>query len=217
MSVDVLVAALIAGLAGSAHCMAMCGGIAGALGGTRNPWLLTGGRILGYVLAGAIAGGIGATLAMALAGTGAAPFLRIGFGLVLILIGMRTMTAWRGPRWLEALGARFWARLAPAAGRMARTEGHAATLALGFLWGWLPCGLVYAMLAAAIMSGGALEGAMVMAAFGVGTAPAVVGMMLVAGRSAAWLRGSAWRTLAGMMLVVFGLWTAAVPLVGHHM
>ncbi len=217
MNIEMLTAALLAGLAGSAHCVAMCGGIAGALGGARNPWLLTGGRILGYMLAGAIAGGIGATLAMALAGTGATPMLRIGFGLVLVLIGIRTMTNWRGPRWLETLGARFWTKLAPAAGQMARTQGHAATLALGFLWGWLPCGLVYAMLGAAIMAGGAVEGAMVMAAFGLGTAPAVMGMMLVAGRSAAWLKSRAWRTVAGGLLVAFGLWTAAVPLVGHQM
>ena len=67
------------------------------------------------------------------------------------------------------------------------------------------------MLGAAIFSGSALDGALLMGAFGLGTAPAVAGMLLVAGIGA----GVRWRRISGALLVAFGLWVAAVPLVGH--
>ncbi|MFN2301742.1 MAG: sulfite exporter TauE/SafE family protein [Gammaproteobacteria bacterium] len=208
-----LAAALLAGLAGSAHCLAMCGGIAGALGGgsarpARNALLLAIGRVSGYMIAGALVGTIGAALATP-------PVLRVAFGVVLILIGIRTLTATRGPQWLERIGTRFWMRLAPLAGRLARRDGVWPALGLGLIWGWLPCGLVYAMLGAAAVAGSALNGALVMGAFGVGTVPAVAGVVLLAGRGGQVLRSGAWRRVAGAALVVFGVWTAAVPIMNR--
>lgn len=205
-------AAFLAGLAGSAHCAAMCGGIAGAVGAGRSAALLTIGRVSGYMVAGAIAGAAGVTLATALGGQGVLPWLRVAFGAALVLVGLRTLTNWRGPRWLEDAGLALWRSMAPTAAGLARHPGTASTLALGFLWGWLPCGLVYAMLGAAIFAGSALEGVALMGAFGLGTAPAVGGMLLAAGAGAAWLRGVMWRRIAGGLLVGFGLWTAALPL-----
>lgn len=211
-----IAAAFLAGLAGAAHCAAMCGGIAGALGiaaphPRRSAVLLTLGRITGYMVAGAIAGGIGITLATLLGGSGVLPWIRVAFGVALILIGVRTLTNWRGPRWLEESGIKLWRRLAPTAGNLARQHGIAPTLGLGFLWGWLPCGLVYMMLGAAIFAGSVLDGALLMGAFGLGTAPAVGGMLLAAG----FVAGVVWRRVSGVLLVAFGLWVAAMPLIGH--
>ena len=97
-------------------------------------------------------------------------------------------------------------------------------LALGALWGWLPCGLVYGMLAAAAGAGSAGGGAAVMAAFGLGTAPAMIGVAWASGRGSGVLTAKRKRAL-GWLLVLFGAWTLVTPLKffaggpaghGHH-
>ncbi len=218
-----LLGALVAGLVGSAHCAGMCGGITGALGvaarssggGTfRRVGFTTAfsvGRILSYVLAGAIAGWIGEGLRPA--GPGWAAAFRILTALVLVLIGLQVAFHLKLLAPIEAAGARVWRHIGPRLRPLLppRHLGHA--LLVGAAWGWLPCGLVYGMLVAAAAAGGAAEGAAVMAAFGLGTLPAMTAMGLAAGGmsgAAGRLRGG-WRRTAGIMLVIFGLWTAVFP------
>jgi uncharacterized protein len=208
-----LPAALVAGLVGSVHCLGMCGGIAGALGvagGGRGTYAIayTTGRIASYSFAGAIAGAVGAGLAGA---AGLGPWLRLVMGLALLLLGLQVALGLKLLAPLEAAGAVLWRRLAPAARRFLPPRHHGHALALGGLWGWLPCGLVYGMLAAAAGSGGALEGAAFMAMFGIGTAPAMIGLTWASGRGGQWLTRGRRRAL-GWLLVAFGAWTAATPL-----
>ncbi len=219
-----LMGALVAGLVGSAHCAGMCGGITGALGiaarssggGTLRRAGFTAafsvGRILSYALAGAIAGWIGEGLRPA--GPGWAAAFRILTALVLVLIGLQVAFHLKLLAPVEAAGARVWRHIGPRLRPLLppRHLGHA--LLVGAAWGWLPCGLVYGMLVAAAVAGGPAEGAAVMAAFGLGTLPAMVAMGLAAGGvsgAAGRLQGG-WRRAAGLMLVVFGLWTAVFPL-----
>lgn len=216
-------AALLAGLAGSGHCLAMCGGIGAALAGAgRRPapstaLLLSGGRVLSYSLAGALAGGGGALLGQGLDLLRLGQGLRIAFGGLLIAVGLTLALRWRGLLRIEALGARLWTRLAPALGGLLPPRGPLAALTVGALWGWLPCGLVYSMLVLALASGSPGHGALVMAGFGLGTLPA----LLLAGGAAAGLvrhlRGSRGRRLSGALLVGFGLWTVlgTLPHAGH--
>jgi uncharacterized protein len=208
-----LLAALIAGLVGSVHCFGMCGGIAGALGmagGGRASFAVaySAGRIASYAVAGAIAGTIGAGLAGA---AGLGPWLRLVMGVVLILLGLQVALNLKLLAPLEAAGAQLWRRLAPIARRLVPPRHAGQALALGALWGWLPCGLVYGMLAAAAGSGSALGGATFMAVFGLGTAPAMVGLAWASGRGGTFLTARHRRAL-GWLLVVFGAWTAATPL-----
>ncbi len=204
-------AALLAGLVGSGHCLAMCGGISAALaGGSRGPLtalLLSTGRVMSYSLAGALAGGGGALLGRSLDLLRLGLGLRIAFGALLVAVGLTLALRWRGLLWIEALGARLWTRVAPALGELLPPRGPLAALTVGALWGWLPCGLVYSMLALALASGSPGNGALVMAGFGLGTLPA----LLLAGGTAAGLlrhlRGSRGRRLSGALLAGFGLWT----------
>ena len=87
---------------------------------------------------------------------------------------------------------------------------------LGLLWGWLPCGLVYAVVAWALTSGSALEGALLMLGFGTGTLPA----MLIAGNSlhyfSGWVRSPRVRALAGMSIIGFGIYSAISALHSQH-
>jgi len=216
-------AALLAGLVGSGHCLAMCGGISAALaGGSRGPapttaLLLSTGRGMSYSLAGALAGGGGALLGRGLDLLRLGLGLRLAFGALLVAVGLTLALRWRGLLRIEALGARLWTRVAPALGGLLPPRGPLAALTVGALWGWLPCGLVYSMLALALASGSPANGALVMAGFGLGTLPA----LLLAGSAAAGLlrhlRGSRGRRLSGALLVGFGLWTAlgAPPHAGH--
>lgn len=208
-----LLAAFLGGLIGSTHCFGMCGGIASALGvagGGRPGFAIaySAGRIASYSVAGAIAGAIGAGLAGA---AGLGPWLRLVMGVMFVLIGLQVALNLRVLAPLEAAGARLWMRLAPVARRFVPPRHAGEALALGALWGWLPCGLVYGMLAAAAGAGNAAGGALFMAVFGLGTAPAMIGLAWASGRGGQWLTARRKRML-GWLLVLFGAWTAATPL-----
>ena len=75
----------------------------------------------------------------------------------------------------------------------------------GALWGWIPCGLVYAMLLTAIGAGSAAAGAMTMLAFGVGTLPAMMLTGLSIGSLRRWTRNPRVRVAAGGAIVGMGL------------
>jgi sulfite exporter TauE/SafE len=121
------------------------------------------------------------------------------------------------PAWppLERLAARVWrSSLAPLAQRLARSGSPLAALGLGVVWGWLPCGLTWTALIGAATTGDAGSGALLMAAFGLGTLPALgLGAWLMAGRLPT---GPQWRRAAGALLVAAGLWTALAPWSGRH-
>jgi len=222
-SATALLAALVMGLLGSPHCVGMCGGIAGALapgsqGGRHGvaaslgPALrLSAGRIASYTLLGALAGALGWVVGDLLGGTGTL-VLRALFGALMVAVGL-SLPGWlAGLGWLEAAGARVWERMSPALGALVPADRAWKQLAAGALWGWLPCGLVYAALAGAAASGSGTRGALWMACFGLGTLPAVAGMGVLAGRLSELVRGARTRQLAGAMLIAFGIWTAAGPL-----
>ena len=224
MSAVALSAALVAGIAGSAHCFAMCGGMAGALGMRArataanaagaffNAGAYQVGRIGGYATVGAIVGLAGASLQplFDLVRFGAA--LRIASGALMILIALRILIRWNALGAVERLGARFWTKLQPLAQRAARSEGRGRALMLGFLWGWLPCGLVYSMLMFAAASGNPAQGAAIMAAFGVGTLPSMLTSSLLASQLQRMLARRWPRIVSGLLLIAFGVWMTAMPL-----
>ena len=216
--------ALLLGGFGSAHCVAMCGGIAAALGQRsverqRANWPIalahSAGRIAGYAIVGAIVGFAGESVALA---TGRAEGLRVVVGLVIIASGLHVSGVWRGLARIEQLGHGVWRRLLPLARRLGPGDGLRGAFALGVLWGWLPCGLVYFALAGAAASGGALAGAAFMTCFGVGTLPAVAGVSLLGAHAGRWLALHEFRGMAGALLVLLGVWSVAIgsaPPMGH--
>ena len=201
-------AMLAAGLASGVHCVGMCGGIVVAFNGngifpvkTIPSWkknlFFNAGRISTYAAAGAVAGALGGAVYAA----GAIPaqeVLYVAANAMLILVGFY-LAGFGGPlARLEALGAPLWPRLQPLAARLLPARTLPSAFAAGLVWGWLPCGLVYAALATAAFAGGAAEGAAAMAAFGLGTLP----WLLAAGWLAARLR--AWRRAAGALVIGWG-------------
>ena len=212
-------AAFFGGLAGAAHCAAMCGGIATAAGASfqhagRLPVLpalaFNVGRLAGYALVGAaLAAATGAATPaiplMALAG-------RVAAAAVLAALGLRLLTAY-DLLGVERIGAGFWRALRPVYSRLGRLPAVWRPAALGLLWGFMPCGLVYSVLLLAATGGDALAGAATMLAFGAGTLPALVTLTLGGSALGRRLSAPGLRRLAGVAVLMAALWTLGSAIV----
>lgn len=217
-----LAAALFAvGLATSPHCVGMCGGIVAAFasrGGSielkdrrravselPRQLAFSAGRVTSYALAGAAAGLLGSAGAWGVAARTPQVLLAAFANLMLIMIGLNIASGGRVFALFEPLGARGWKLVSPFAARFASAESLPASMAAGMLWGWLPCGFVYAALSAAVFAGGPLEGAVAMAAFGLGTLPALLAAGLAAMKFRRLLDRPPARFAAGALVLGFGV------------
>lgn len=211
---DAMVAtAFTVGVLGGVHCIAMCGGIVGAFtlrqAGATPPLgaqlSFNAGRLTSYVAAGALAGGVGG------AGFAAASLLPVqtllfvaANGLV-ILLGLYLAGMGSAVLQLERLGGRAWPMIRSLALRIPQTGTTRARFAAGAAWGWTPCGLVYSVLALALVSGSASRGGLVMLAFGLGTLPNLLAAGWVLRRAGSRLRSPRVRMVAGLAVAAFGI------------
>ncbi len=209
---------LIAGLASSLHCAGMCGGIASGLmfslspdqsATTRLGVLMTAqsGRMLGYVLAGAAVGAAGTGLYSVMDFSVAQAVFRWGAAMMLVWIGLSLTGHLPAPLVLDRLLlpiTRFVMKPVMAAGPV-------SPWLAGLAWGALPCAMVYAALLYAMLAGSALQGALVMLGFGLGTLPSVTGTALGIG----WLeksgRKAQFRLAAGLIITALGMGMLLVP------
>ena len=223
-----LAAAFMIGLLGSTHCIGMCGGIVGALTmglpeTTRQsslkllPYLLTynSGRLFSYSLAGLIVG---------LLSSSASDFFQIGSfpvggiigGLFMVALGIYIAGWLQTMAPLERLGSVFWRKIEPFGRRFMPVKSPAQALGLGFIWGWLPCGLVYSTLALAATSGDAVKSALLMLAFGAGTLPMLLAMGGFAEKLQSFTRHKWTRYIAGFLLIAFGAMILSKALSGGY-
>ena len=223
-----LIPVFLVGLAGSVHCVGMCGGIVSAFslapaGAPAFPVAVVtlaapraadsavrtmaynAGRIGSYALAGAMAGGLAGGV-RTLAGLGA---LQTGgywlANLMLVVLGLYLSGAWAGLARLEQLGQGLWRRLRPLMAHILPLDSPFKLLALGALWGWLPCGMVYSVLLTAMLAGSAAGGAAVMLAFGLGTLPMLMLLGLAGARLRMALQQRRVRLAGGLLVLGFGL------------
>jgi len=167
--------ALLLGLGGSLHCIGMCGPLMLALprgrGATPNRVFgrlsYQAGRVTTYTMMGVAAGAIGGLVHWA----GWQQVLSISLGIFLVL-GVVGVPWWQRSRW----GARCMATFTGWLSGMLRRPGSETLYAVGLINGFLPCGLVYVALAPAALTHSPVEGALMMAAFGLGTVPAMLAM-----------------------------------------
>lgn len=214
--------ALMLGLAGSGHCLGMCGGIACALGLQQHPrpvralLLYHLGRIATYTLLALLFGG-------ALQHTlhrypMLAPWLRTAAGLLLILMALHVAQIWSGILRLERLGARWWQPIQRLLKPLLPATKLWQVLLLGMLWGWLPCALVYSTLAWAAARADGVQAAMLMACFGLGTMPALLASGMFASQLQRLAQQKSWRYTLALALVACGAWTiiSVWQHAGHH-
>lgn len=212
--IEALVTAVIMGLMGSGHCIVMCGGLASAFGYQVSAWQLLSynlGRISSYVCAGALVGYLSSNLALL------TPhhlmWLRALAGLFMIALGLYIGGWWRGLASLEKLGKPLWRRLQPLALRLRNPQQPRRswrTFAAGMVWGWLPCGLVYAALSWSALQGNGAHGAWLMFAFGMGTLPAMFSLGVANRWFAGIVQQQGVRFISGWLLILYGCWTALV-------
>lgn len=204
------------GLLGGGHCVGMCGGIMGALtfaipedAKARRFSLLAHyniGRVASYTLMGLLLGLFG-DFAGSLAGVAGINTLRLVAGGLLIAMGLYLAGWWRGLTYVESLGAGLWKYLQPLGKHFMPVNSTWQALALGGIWGWLPCGLVYSALAYAASQADVVASAGVMLAFGMGTLPIVMASGVFAERLKAIIQQRQVRSLFAVLIMAFGVWT----------
>jgi sulfite exporter TauE/SafE len=188
-------AALIAGLATSVHCTAMCGPLACAM--KVRPLEYHASRFLSYTIAGALCGAAGQSVAALLQGN-TARLVPWAFAIVLLVLGFGLEKKIPQPRFMAAF--LFRAKL---------------NRSLGWLTPLLPCGPLWLMLGAAAITGSWWSGALHMAAFSAGTVPLPLLLQTQAGRlqqrlspqAARWTQQTLAFVSAGVLV-----WRAALPL-----
>ena len=167
-------AALLLGLAGSLHCLGMCGPLALALPGGNRRWgtlflsrmLYNAGRIFTYTIIGLVMGALGHFVMFA----GFQQVLSLVIGACLLL----ALLFYRHAGFLQHLVGGVQKHVA----RLLQIQHPGVLLPIGFLNGLLPCGLVYAAAAASVVQGGVLAGGMFMFVFGLGTLPMMLAVSL---------------------------------------
>ncbi|MCW8944314.1 MAG: sulfite exporter TauE/SafE family protein [Sedimenticola sp.] len=212
--------AFIVGLLGGVHCIGMCGGIVGALTfglpenkrqsfGSLLPFQLSYnlGRLISYVIAGAIMGGLGMLLAELMPIQIAQRSLLVLAGIFMVLLGLYLSGWWMVLNRVERAGGLLWRKIEPYGRKLMPVQTPWQALGIGMVWGWVPCGLVYTMLINAVSSGGAMEGAGLMFAFALGTLPNLLAMGLLAGAAARLARSNLARKIAGITVILFGIYT----------
>jgi hypothetical protein len=205
--------ALLTGLLGSGHCLGMCGGLVAALSlsgdGQRGEYsfhlLYHTGRVATYTLIGLVVGWLGSAIAYAEAFATFARVILLGSDLFIILAGLGSAGIFRGFNLLSLECAGPVRALTVAVRGLRRLPPAVAALPLGLLFGFIPCGFLYAMAIAAAQSAAPLQGAQIMFAFGLGTAPS----LLLFGTAAHWLgaRARRWMLLgAGIIVALMGVY-----------
>ena len=215
MQSSLVVTALVMGLAGGPHCIAMCGAACAGIGQAAAPRstqaisLFQFGRLAGYSALGALAAatmqGLGWLTVQSAALRPAWTMVHVAA----VLLGLSLLVFARQPVWLEAGARHVWARVRGAT----QALGLVAPLGLGAAWALLPCGLLYSALMVAALAGDAVGGAAVMALFALGSGLWLgLGpwLLLRLGRSG---RGAWSMRVAGLALAAtsaWGLWMGLV-------
>jgi len=211
-----LLTGLLAGLFGSTHCLGMCGGIVGLLHAqipSGRGALAIGfhvGRISSYLAIGLIATGLGMLPAAAV--PGAAPqVMRWALGAIIVLMAVYIALPGRFRDVAGQFAAPLTRRMMPVLSKFLPVHSLDNAIGLGLLWGLLPCGLLYTVVATAVMLADPLATTAMILAFGVGTVPLLLGGGLVMLRFRSAVNRPGLRWLAASLLALTGVLIAAGP------
>lgn len=214
--IDDLMAALAIGVASSLHCIGMCGGISALLSSTcpsrkQRPLIIllyNLGRLTSYSLMGFLLGTLVYSLVELSNINSLLSILRAFSGIILIMLGLYVSKIWFGIQHVESLGRYVWAYISPIAQQFIPLKKAWYALPLGFLWGWLPCGLVYSMLTWSLASGNGIKGGLIMFFFGLGTLPSMI-LMASSTTIMSKVVTPVFRLISGMIIVLYGCYILA--------
>ncbi len=213
--------ALLMGVFSSLHCIGMCGSIIGSLTFSLSPEIrqdkkrllpfifsYNAGRITSYGIAGATVGLLEMLITFPLGEAHGHRLLQILSALIMTGAGLYIAGWFPCFAYIEKLGVHFWKKIEPYGRKLIPVKNCKHAYLFGMVWGWLPCGLVYAALALTVASGSVLQSALTMIAFGLGTLPAVMGvgvMISVLTRLAAMPR---FKQIVGLIMIFLALFAA---------
>lgn len=202
------ISALMMGLVGGPHCVAMCGAACAGIARAAPPHSTLAlmkfqlSRLVGYSLMGMLAGGTVQGLGWMGQQTAVLRPVWTMMHVAALLLGLVLMWQARQPAFIDDWGQRLWRKARPVMAGL----GGKAPVVLGVGWALMPCGLLYSALLVASLSASAVQGAVVMAAFALGTMVSLVAgpwllLRLKDARSGGWgIR------LAGLALVATSGW-----------
>lgn len=199
-----LVAAFLLGLISAGHCMGMCGGLMVAAGINSRTATVTVsynlGRLASYVSLGLVFGSLSLLMPAQFL-----PVLKLLSATLLILAALYLLNANQWITAIEKVGLPLWKVTKPTAQRLLPVKNWYSALGLGYLWGFIPCGLVYTALAFSLAQPSAISTAGLMLAFGIGTFPAMMGMSLLANHLRKWLAMKPVKLILASTMVIFAL------------
>ncbi len=222
---DGLLSAYLMGLFGGVHCLGMCGGVVGLLTSglpqsiVQNPKKVALyhlnynlGRILSYALLGSVFGFFGALVATNLQMSAFDMTLRFASGVLMVLVGLHIGSWYRVIQHLEKIGAKLWHKIQPISQRFLPITNLRRAFLVGIFWGGMPCGLVYAALSFAMLSGSGMQGGLIMLAFGVGTLPSLLLMAGFSTQLARVIKNRAAQKISGGLIILLGVVALSMPL-----
>lgn len=209
-----LIALFILGFLGGTHCVGMCGGLSSAfalqlppnVGRIRLIVLLNLGRIASYVLIGALMGALSQAGGLLDHTRSIQTVLLLFANVLLLLTGLYLAGLSRAAALVEHIGKPVWRRLNPVLNRLLPIRSATSCVAVGMLWGWLPCGLVYNAALYALGSGSAVQGGAYLLAFGLGTLPNLLAAGIFAAQLRGFLQKRVVRLAAGLMVSAAAVW-----------
>lgn len=204
---------LAASLVGSLHCAGMCGPLVIFCGGGERPRPTALGvyhlaRLIGYTTLGLIAGTLGAAIDLGGEAAGFGRAAAVLAGVFMIVAGLGTFLGPRlAARRKSASGpGRVSTQLTRLMGRASKLDAFQRSLWIGALTALLPCGWLYAFLAAAAGTASPFKGALVMAAFWLGSVPILLGLGVGVGSLLGPLRKRA-PAVVSVLLIGLGMFT----------
>ena len=210
--------AFLIGLFSTLHCFGMCGGLVGAMTMSLNPSIRNStsqlgfytfsynfGRITSYVIAGFLIGWFGQTLRDWLMPSEGIAIFRLMASLLIIAMGFYIAGWFPTFSNIEKIGTPLWKVLQPTGQRLLPVNSIWQAFLFGAVWGWLPCGLVYYVLLMAPAENGAMNAALFMLAFGMGTLTPMMAAGFLSGRLAPIRQSQKIRHVSGLLLIIMGL------------
>lgn len=171
MQTSLAITALLMGLAGGPHCIAMCGAACAGIGNaagkhkTSAIWSFQLGRMASYSALGAVAAASMQGLGWLTTKTAVMRPVWTFFHVAVMLMGIMLVLLARQPVWLDNTARSVWSRVRA----FNAAWGRGAPLAIGALWAFMPCGLLYSAVLVAALSGSPLDGALTMMLFALGS------------------------------------------------
>jgi len=215
--------AFVMGLVSSLHCIGMCGSIIGTLTLSLSPEIRSKkalllpfvfnynfGRITSYAIAGALAGIIQSIATMHMSEINGHRVLQILSAVIMASAGLYIAGWFPRFAYIEKIGTHFWKKIEPYGRKLIPVKTRTQAFLFGMIWGWLPCGLVYAALSLAATAGDIGNSALTMLSFGLGTLPAVMGVGIMTGILTRLSKMQRFKQAIGLFMIALAL-LAALP------